>query len=176
MASLKEIVGNKSKDFVTQEQNIEEGQIFVFQRNRNSNEGLICGGPINETCQYCWLSPGVGKVTLEVWGAGGSVGRQCCCGMGLPGNPGAYVRKTFCVDACTFIFAKLGNACCEDQLCVKACSEASCVLLCSPSGLFRSGIGNEREVCICAEGGWGGLSLCSHSASPFYCYRCFSSF
>jgi len=176
MASLKEIVGNKAKDFVTQEQNIENGEIYVFQRNRQANEGLNCGGPTNENCQYCWISPGVGTVQLEVWGAGGSAGRQCCCGNGMPGNPGAYVRKTFCVDACTVIFAQLGLACCENQLCVKACSESTCVVMCSPSGLFRSGIGNECEVCICAEGGWGGLSLCTGDSSPFYCYRCFSSF
>ena len=97
MASLKEIVGNKSKDFVGQEANIEEGQIYVFQQNRQATSGLRCTG--KSTCQYCWLSPGTGKIQIEIWGAGGSAGRQWCCGMGLPGNPGAYARKTLCVDA-----------------------------------------------------------------------------
>lgn len=174
MASLKEIVGNKSKDFVGQEANIEEGQLYVFQQNRQALAGVRCTG--KSTCQYCWLSPGTGKIQIEIWGAGGSAGRQCCCSNGLPGNPGAYARKTLCVDASTYILACTGLACCENQLCVKACSGATCIIICSPNGLLTSGIGHEREVCLCAEGGWGGLSLCTGSSSPYYCYRCFDSF
>lgn len=175
MATLKDIVGNKAKDFVTQEPNIESGKIYHYTNKRHQHGGAnrCSNGGCNNGHDFCWISPGVGQIQLEIWGAGGSAGEQCCCSAGLPGNPGAYIRTIVPVDASTYMVGSIGLGCCHDVLCFKGCSEATCVYMCSPNGLFRKGIGNPCCVCFCAEGGVGGLAICHTGSSGQYrCYAC----
>ena len=47
---------------------------------------------------YVGLQKPNGTAIIEVWGAGGSGARMCCCGDGLTGNAGAYVKKTITVE------------------------------------------------------------------------------
>ena len=35
---------------------------------------------------------GGGEATIEMWGAGGSGARMCCCGGGIPGNAAGYPK------------------------------------------------------------------------------------
>ena len=40
-----------------------------------------------------------GTAHIEIWGAGGSGARMCCCGDGLLGNAGGYAYKKITVEA-----------------------------------------------------------------------------
>ena len=113
MASLKTLTATKRSDFpqVT-ETNVEAGQIFHFSMGANFevfNNG-ICFKP----CQS-------GTAIVELWGAGGSAAQMCCCGFGLPGNPGAYNNL---LEICFFHFhASITRLACDA---VRVSSMTSC--------------------------------------------------
>ena len=116
--SLKSLVGTKSESLIPGEFHLEKGNIWAFQPNTNTTPGC-----------FCWCPPPgsrAGIVVIDVWGAGGSGARMCCCGFGLPGNAGAYVRKTFCISAkqtcCTFVCGVTHGACRQSELCFRGCS------------------------------------------------------
>ena len=177
MSKLKDIVGNKAKNFAV-ETNIEKGQIFVMGADDFQHGGAnkIANRPCKE--DFCWKSPGNGCIQLEMWGAGGSGGEMCCCGSGTPGNPGTYLKANLPVDSSTYLIGTAGISCMSDSLCFKGCSEATCVFFCSPNGRFYRGIGNEYCVCFCAEGGHGGIGICKTGGSDYACFACqsFSGF
>lgn len=157
MASLSNILGKRTGPFVT-ESNIEQGELYVF--NGHLSKGELRTPHNNCTC---FNSPGTGMMQIEMWGAGGSGGKMCCCGTGLPGNPGTYLKRTICVDSDTWFHMRVGKACANDTLCFQGCSQASCLLICSPNGLLSetsNSIGNANCQCLCAEGGHGGHSFC----------------
>jgi len=152
MASLKSLLG--SKNFQSAETNLEKGKIWAY--DNGSMYGCMCNG-------FCWISPGAGVVRLEVWGAGGSGARMCCCGGGLPGNAGAYSMKEYNVTsgnrACGCMGKSCGNA---SQLCNRGCSSQSAACWFDASG---------SNGCICSQGGMGGQSFCSTNSSLYCCYR-----
>ena len=85
--SFCEEVYNKLSNSKPQEENLEQGRLFYFS-------------PAQEHSQchkFTYKSPGDGCLRVEIWGAGGSGAKMCCCGQGVPGNPGAYVVKCFLV-------------------------------------------------------------------------------
>lgn len=87
---------------------------------------------------------------------------MCCCGFGLPGNSGAYVKKTVVMSAGDYICGCLGQSCGNSSsLCFRGCSEPTMLRFC---------IGGS-ETCVCAEGGRGGISFCSTNNSFYCCYR-----
>lgn len=137
------------------ESNLEKGQIFVFSPgNVRTN---FCGG-------FCWRAPGTGCVVMEVWGAGGSSSRMCCCGWSLPGNAGAYARKCFCVTSGCYVTGVIGFSCGNaDVLNFRGCSEATCVCW----------FGNGTSGCICAQGGRAGCSICGTDGNcgGYCCFR-----
>lgn len=99
MALLSQLLGNRELGF---EDQLEKGRIWVYG---DGNEyTALCNG-------FCWKPPGCGKVIIEVLGAGGSSGRGCCCGAGLPSNPGSYARKCICVCPSNYICGVIGRAC-----------------------------------------------------------------
>ena len=148
--TLSELLGDRLGDFID-ENNLEEGEIYTFTP----------AGYVN-TENFCWIAPASGTAFIEIWGASGSGATQCCCGPGIPGNPGSYASKTVTMDAGRYICGFTGQSCCNaDSLCFRGCSEATCIQICHNGGCS----------CLCAEGGAGGVSFCSTSTSPFCCYR-----
>jgi hypothetical protein len=151
MASLKTLLG--SKNFTAVEGNLEQGKIWAF--DNGVMYSCLCNG-------FCWTAPGAGAVTMDIWGAGGSGSKMCCCGFGLPGNSGAYSRKTFNVvsgnRSCGCVGKSCGNA---DSLCNRGCSQNSAVCWVSSSS----------NGCICTQGGRSGTSFCSTTPSGYCCFR-----
>ena len=76
MASLKGLLTNRNPAEMVEE-NLETGYIYVWSPGTNYTN--FCNG-------VCWTAPAAGKAHIEIWGAGGSGARMCCCGDGLPGN------------------------------------------------------------------------------------------
>lgn len=137
----------------TTEQNVERGKVWTY------SNGNICSTFYQG---FCWIAPGNGTAVIEVWGAAGSSARMCCCGAGLPGNPGAYAKKTISVSAGCYICGYTGQPCMNgDALCFRGCSEYS--------GLVWFGC-NGQTGCLCAQGGMGGVSMCSTGTSMWCCY------
>lgn len=163
MASLSKLIGSRVAPFVT-ETGLEQGTIEVFSSGvRESPFGTF------NTDAMCWRAPGNGILQVEIWGAAGSSGKNCCCGAGVPGNPGAYAKKTICVDSSTYVTGYIGTSCSNNTLCFKGCSEATCIIICSPNGTLTGGLGDINEICMCAEGGVGGHTYCNGSCPPYYC-------
>ena len=154
MASLKSLLGAKDQALYAAEENLERGKIILWSP----------GTDFNNFCQgVCWTAPTNGTAVIEIWGAGGSGSRMCCCGFGLPGNPGAYARKTVYMNKGCYICGWVGMPCGNaDALCFRGCSQATC--LCWRGNGGRGG-------CMCAQGGRGGTSICSTTPSAYCCFR-----
>lgn len=158
MATLSDLVKAKQAIYSSGENNLETGEIYAI------TEGNQCHKFIED---FCWTTKGrTGSVVLEIWGAGGSSSRQCCCAAGLPGNSGAYSKKTFDVDGSSYITGCIGfaNLCSGDQaLCCRGCSEATRVCCFVGVGVDGS---------MCAEGGISGMSYCTCTISPYCRFLC----
>lgn len=146
MTVLSNLLGDRLGAFVS-ETNLETGEIYTFYPEAHDNR-----------CCMCWQAPGNGTAVIEVWGAGGSGARLCCCGAGISGNTGAYVKQTVQVESGDFVQGCLGRACGGCSTCFPGCSESSCITICHAGGCS----------CICAEGGVGGMGMCQ-TGSPQYC-------
>ena len=131
-----------------------QGQIFYFTHTNVS-------GTINYTsCTFCWTSPGTGVAVIELWGAGGTGGRQCCCGTyGVPGNPGGYSKITVNVSPTSYVCGWVGCSPTGNTLCYNGRSQ------CSVACLFNTGCNNT----LIAEGGYGGYIMCSTSTAAYCC-------
>lgn len=151
MASLKTLLKTKYNNVSNQEENLETGQIWVYQQ-ANIRTKLPYG--------FCWKAPSAGTAVIEAWGAGGSAGRMCCCGFGVPGNSGSYSKKTIRVTTGCYVCGDIGFSCGNTDLCFRGCSE--------PTVLCWFGCGTNG--CICAQGGRGGTSYCSTTPSAYCCF------
>jgi len=156
MASLSTIVQSRLGTSGGAETNLEKGQIYYFTlQNYNNNTH----GPCNQ-CNT-WTAPTNGTAIVEIWGAGGSVGKMCCCGFAMPGNPGAYAKKTIVMSQNETICMNIGESCVNDGLCVKGISQPTCV--CWITG------GAQGNGTMCAGGGRGGEAFCVSGGSMFCC-------
>ena len=137
------------------EGNLEQGQISVYYPSREYS---------TFRCGFCWQSPGTGVAVVEIWGAGGSTPRMCCCGMGIPGNAGGYSKRTVEVTAgahvCGYVGLSCGNA---GDIYFRGCSEATCITVCTGST-------GGTCYCMCAQGGSGGYQYCINDGSMMCCY------
>ena len=152
MASLATLLSTRLAG-VVEETNLETGKIYTY-----------VSGKTYETlrCNFCWSAPSAGTVTVEIWGAGGSGARQCCCGIGIPGNAGAYSKKTYTTAADGYICGILGVSCGNaNSLCFRGCSTATCIQLCSGTG--------GTCTCMCAMGGRGGWVRCNPGSGSNFC-------
>lgn len=150
MANLSTLLGERLGS-IAQEDNLEQGEVSVFYP-----------GSEQETfrCNFCWRAPGTGQAVVEIWGASGSGGKMCCCGAGVPGNPGAYSKKTVNVSSGNWVAGCVGLSCGNaDNLCWRGCSQSTCVTVCHTGGC----------VCLCAEGGFGGRTYCVNGSSNACC-------
>jgi len=114
----------------------------------------------NQVCGFCWFSPGAGTAVIEIWGAGGSGVGGCCCFGGIPGNPGAYAKRTITVASGDFVCGFAGTSCGNITPSFRGCSTATCVTIC------KLGV---CCVCMCAQGGAGGLTICQTGTSQYCC-------
>lgn len=152
MASLSSLLQTKQALAQLDEENLDTGQIFVFYAGTEQN---------SFRCNFCWNAPGNGTAVIEIWGASGSGSRMCCCGFGLPGNPGAYARKTVTVGTGDRIIGCTGVSCGNaSNFAFRGCSCNTGVTLC---------VGGTC-TCMCAEGGRAGCSVCIDGGSTFCCF------
>ena len=132
MATLQSIITNRNPTYQPQEENLEQGRLFYFS-------------PAQEHSQchkFTYKSPGNGCLRVEIWGAGGSGAKMCCCGQGVPGNPGAYVVKCFLVDANSKVCGCVGSSCGNgDTLCYRGRSTGTCVCY--------FGAASDNTICGC---------------------------
>jgi hypothetical protein len=149
MATLSSLL--KSRQVALVETNLDVGQVWAY--TQGSVASCLMTG-------FCWKSPGTGTAVIEVWGSGGSSARMCCCGATLPGNAGAYSKKTISVNASSYVCGCTGRAFCGLVLCDRGCGD--------PTGLCW--IGASTNGCMCSQGGKGGTSICSTSTSAFCCF------
>lgn len=149
MANLSNLLESKSKASLI-ETNLDQGEVFLI------------GGSTNQenNCYYCWLAPADGYVEITAWGAGGSSARMCCCGMGLPGNPGAYMKTArINVTQGQYICGCVGESCGNSsQLCFRGCGNPNMFCV-------------EGEGCACIQAGRGGFSRCQTGTSMLCCFR-----
>jgi len=163
MALLSTLLGARTADTADRavgDSGLEQGQIYVF--TPAGIESFYDG-------DICWQAPGNGEVTIEIWGAGGSGARGRCCGMGIPGNSGAYSRKRITVEQGSYICGTVGASCDNASTsCFRGCSESTCICW----------VGKNLDGCMCAEGGVGGIAQCSTGTSPYCCFvgRCDGSY
>jgi len=160
MAKLSDLLS--SREITAYQENLPKGKIFTAT-------GL--GGMyscIRTDMQWCWNSPGCGIAVIEVWGAAGSASCNCCCGVGLPGNTGAYLKKTIAVTPCSFVAGRPGVPCNgNSNFSFTGCSESSCFVWSDARDLC----GNTNG-CLCAQGGAAGKSCCFDGGSPFCAFYC----
>jgi len=153
MASLSTILQTKGQDISFTETNIEKGEIYYF------NPGTVTSSA-GETMS--WTAPADGTASIEIWGASGSGGKMCCCGAGVPGNPGAYSKKSVRFLAGDTITATIGRSCPQtDVVSCRGRSEPTC--LCWVSAALSS------DGTMCADGGIGGMAYCGGSGNSHYC-------
>ncbi len=152
MPLLRSVLGSKNIPII--ENNLETGRVFAYQPGTvTSNFWSNC---------FKWNSPGTGTALIEIWGAGGSSSRMCCCGFGLPGNPGAYSSRTISVTSGCFICGSVGKSCIDfSSLNFQGCSEGTGVCWTGNSG---------NSGCMCAQGGASGCSVCVSGGSIYCCY------
>ena len=74
----------RPKNFTTDEAKFRTGQ------NLAHNNGTLTPDYVTDFAG----EPHGGEATIEMWGAGGSGARMCCCGGGIPGNAAGY-SKTY---------------------------------------------------------------------------------
>jgi len=160
MASLRTLLRTKqntalgSSSQTPFEENLQKGRVFFF------NPGLQSAGTDHQT--FCWQAPANGRAIMEIWGASGSGALMCCCGAGIPGNPGAYSLKYLDLSSGDYVCGLVGGSCGNSgTICFRGCSQATCVCYSTVGG---SGI-------VCAMGGRGGISFCTTDpGSPYCCF------
>lgn len=160
MPSLTDLVAVKQAQSSSGESNLEQGQIYSFSEGNEYTKFQS----VDNSGTWCWFSPGNGTVLLEIWGAGGSSSRQCCCATSIPGNSGAFSKKTFTVVSNDKIYGCTGFACGNaGDRDFRGCSQPTMVCW----------TGNGADGCMCAEGGKAGYSCCTGSTSPYCAWTSF---
>lgn len=156
MAKLADLLS--TREITSNSNNLEKGKVWVV----TTASMYAC---VRSDNGYCWRSPGCGTLLIEMWGAAGGGARMCCCGFGLPGNSPGYVRKLIAVYPDSSICGCPGMSCNAHSLCFEGCGV--------PSYLCWS---NARDLCgfsggcMCAQGGKGGVSICSTGTGGYCCY------
>lgn len=161
MANLKDLIERKLDQIDWDEYLLKQGQLYTYSTTSSRN----CF-PDN---LFCWVSPGTGRVIVDVWGAGGSSSLARCCGAGLPGNPGAWARKCLCVVAGCQICGQIGKACTNaTAACYRGISEPTQICYQARNNITGAALNG----CICAQGGRAGTSYCMTAGASIYCcYR-----
>tara|TARA_B100001093_G_scaffold489809_1_gene528297 strand:+ start:3222 stop:4313 length:1092 start_codon:yes stop_codon:yes gene_type:complete len=151
MASLSTLVKKYSHNTL-EESNLEKGHVSLIYPFTQWGA---------DSCEYHHRFNNTGLAIIEIWGGAGSVGKNCCCSIALPGNPPAYAKKSVCVSRDTWMCVCLGFSCGNsDTMCFRGCSLPTKAYICSPKGTLGGTGAASCYVCICAEGGMGGPHHC----------------
>jgi hypothetical protein len=155
MANLSSIITTKQFGGGATEENLEQGRLYAFTPSAQATTPT----------EFCWVAPGNGTAIIEVWGASGSSSNIGCCGGGIPGNPGAYARKTMTVTNTSFVCGSVGMSCGNaNQTCFRGRSSCSAICFSGSSGAGP----------ITAQGGRSGVSIClTTTGTSIYC--CFGT-
>jgi hypothetical protein len=130
------------------------GAPWVFSHTNVT--GVQGGNP----CTYCWRSPGTGVAVIELWGASGTGAKMCCCGgNGIPGNPGAYSRKTVNVTTSSYVCGWVGCSPTGDQLCYPG--RSGCSVACP--------FNTTNNTTMTSTGGFGGFTVCTAGTALYCC-------
>jgi hypothetical protein len=155
MANLDTLINNRNATIKRGIENKIGGVPWVFTHTNVT--GTLNGNP----CTWTWISPGTGVAVIELWGASGSGGKMCCCGgSGLPGNSGAYLRKTLNVTASSCLCGWVGCSPTGDGLCYGGRSQ------CSVACPFNT----NNNTILAATGGFGGFQMCTTGTSLYCCF------
>jgi hypothetical protein len=162
MAKLSDLLS--TREITAFQENLPKGKIFSV----TGISGMYAC--IRTETQWCWNSPGCGVAVIETWGAAGSAFCNCCCAQGIPGNTGAYSKKTIAVWPESVVFGRPGVPCNGNaggfgSACV---SEGTCLVW----EKARDLCGNTNG-CICAMGGFGGKTYCNSPSNIIPPYCCF---
>lgn len=162
MASLSSIVTSRNvvHQNLLKETNIETGVVSVFIPHSTQYTD-------HHSLTRTWSSPNVtGTVVVELWGASGSAPGLHRCGLSIPGNPGAYSKKTFILNGNTLHFStNIGVACNNEEVSFsggnsyKGTSGPTCLCWC---------LGSANGT-VCAGGGRGGVGWCSDGSTTTFC-------
>jgi hypothetical protein len=156
MAKLSDILS--TREIKANETNLEKGRVWTV----SPTTMYTC---IYDASKYCWVSPGCGTLTIEMWGAAGSSARMCCCGFGLPGNAPGYTKKTIAVYCGSWICACPGMSCNAHDLCFSGCGVPTYLAWACARDLC-----GYSQGCMCAQGGRGGTAICSTGTSAYCCF------
>jgi hypothetical protein len=165
MSKLSDLLS--TREITAFQENLPKGKIF-------SVSGMPSGmfACVRADHQWCWNSPGCGIAVIEMWGASGTVGCNCCCTQSIPSNTGAYTKKTIAVFPDSVILGRPGVPCNGPGISGwlnNACiSEGSCLVWYGARDLC-----GHTNGCMCAMGGLGGKHYCACSTnllSPFCCF------
>ena len=153
MANLSDIVASRAAYVGGTETNLEDGEIYVWVGTHDESEAF--------RCNICW-QPGVaGTATIEIWGAGGTGSKQCCCANNVPANSGSYAKMTVEMNSSDCVCGFVGMSCRHnDGLCFEGCSQATCIRVEHLGGC----------TCMCAQGGQGARVHCSTSTAIACCF------
>tara|TARA_B110000285_G_scaffold203005_1_gene238765 strand:- start:6325 stop:7302 length:978 start_codon:yes stop_codon:yes gene_type:complete len=162
MATLSSILKAKSQNITFTEVNIEKGEVYYF------NPGVYASTEaVDYRKEVAWSAPRNGTVIVEIWGASGSGAKECCCGGGVPGNPGAYSRRTLSVNTNDTIAGTMGMSCGNtDVQFYRGRSTPTCICYVTSS----------TDGTMCADGGIGGCSFNGSSGNSHYCCFVANSF
>lgn len=164
MASLTNILQNKTGT-VLPSRRVEPTDVFDSETNLFDYEIYSYTNQLYNEQPMCvdWVAPADGVAIIDIWGASGSGGRMCCCGGGIPGNPGAFARKTVNVLAGDTITGLIGHSCGNAaDLCTRGERAES-------SGVCYVTSAGDGINCICAEGGFNGFATCTTGVGLFCC-------
>jgi len=139
-----------SPTFITADSNLLEGSIYTY------NSGC-------STINFCWEAPANGTAIIEVWGSSGSAAGINCCGIGVPGNPGAYAKKTVELVSGSYICGNVARSP-NPPNCDGSTRCATSISICN-NGIECS--------CMCAQGGKVGPAICE--AGTGAALTCFQS-
>lgn len=152
MPSLKTFVQKSTVGI--NESNLERGRVWNFTATS------AVGSPISPG-NFCWCAPASGTVIIESWAPSGSGSMMCCCGYGLPGNPGSYGKKTITVTTGCWITGCVGSSCGNaSALEFRGCSGCNVVCWCTGASVS----------CMCQQGGRSGYTACVSGSSMYCCY------
>jgi len=157
MANISQLLRDRAQVYRRGRESLRDGEIFYFTFLETAAG----------RCQFCWIAPAAGTAIVELWGASGSGGRMCCCSqVGIPGNPGAYSKRTIDVTGISYVCGWVGCAPEPNTLCYAGRSQ------CSVACIFNSSCNST----LSATGGFGGYTQCTTSTAQFFCLRCVTPF
>lgn len=153
MANLSTLIQARTTAGSEPETNLADGSIIWFTHNSTDGSAF--------PCYVQWNAPSTGRIIVEIWGAAGSAGRTCCCGAGMPGNPGAYAKRETTVSGGTCVCFCIGMPCSSPDNNMN-CSNAT--MLCVSNNSTAA------AFCMCAQGGAGGYAYCISGSSMACCF------